>query len=163
MPATPFGTAVSAIMNHKVIVLIKWAFLVIGIAMLVGAVMVRSTDTLPLSVLGVAFAATGGGIIGYGLWSARNEALLRQHGHLVHADFQQVEINVALEVNGANPFRIIAQWHDEKNNQLYIFKSANLWFDPTRFIQDRTISVYVDLGKPSRYHVDLSFLPKVRV
>jgi hypothetical protein len=64
MPATPFVTAVSAIMNHKVNVQIKWAFLVIGIAMLEGAVMVRSTDTLTLSELGVAFAATRGGING---------------------------------------------------------------------------------------------------
>ncbi|MEO8024247.1 hypothetical protein [Polaromonas sp.] len=148
-------------MNHKVITLIKWLFLAIGAGMLVGAASLHSSAALPLSLLGLVFASTGGGIIGYGWWSTKKEALLRQHGHLIHADFQQVELNKALEVNGANPFRIVAQWHDAKNNQLFVFKSANLWFDPSNFVQGRKIPVYVDLSKPSRYHVDTSFLPKV--
>ena len=149
-------------MNHKIITLIKWLFLAIGIGMLAGAVSGQSRATVPLSILGLVFASVGGGIIGYGWWSTKREAMLRQHGQLVQADFQQVELNEALEVNGANPFRIVAQWHDASSNQLFIFKSANLWFDPSAYIQGRKIPVYVDLNKPSRYHVDTSFLPKVQ-
>lgn len=149
-------------MSHKTITLIKWLFLVIGIGLLIGAITVQSNDALPLLLLGLSFAAIGGGIIGYGCWSTRKEAFLRQHGHLIQADFQRVELNQALEVNGSNPFRIIAQWHDAENNQLFVFKSVNLWFDPSNFVQDRKIPVYVDLSNPSRYHVDTSFLPKVR-
>jgi hypothetical protein len=148
-------------MNHTVITLIKWLFLAIGIGMLVGAMKVQSSAALPLSILGLVFTSIGGGIIGYVWWTTKKEALLRQHGHLIQADFQQVELNEALEVNGANPFRIVAQWHDAANNQLFIFKSANLWFDPSKFVQGRKIPVYVDLSKPSRFHVDTSFLPKV--
>ncbi|MEY4766014.1 MAG: hypothetical protein RI907_2687, partial [Pseudomonadota bacterium] len=55
-----------------------------------------------------------------------------------------------------------AQWHDAAHNELLIFKSSNLWFDPSQFIQNKKIPVYVDAADPSRYLVDLSFLPKVR-
>lgn len=148
-------------MNHTVITVIKWLFLAIGIGMLAGAVSLQSSAALPLWILGLVFASIGGGIIGYGWWSTKREAQLRQHGHLVQADFQQVELNEAIEVNGTSPFRIVAQWHDAKNNELFIFKSANLWFDPSKFVRGRKIPVYVDLSKPSRYYVDTSFLPKV--
>ena len=124
--------------------------------------MVPSGGALVLSILGLVFTAIGGGIIIYGWWSARKEAFLRKNGHLIQAELQQVEVNEALEVNGVNPFRIVAQWHDIKSNELFVFRSANLWFDPSAFVQCRTIPVYIDLSKPSRYHVDTSFLPKVR-
>lgn len=148
-------------MNHIAITFIKWSFLAIGVAMLFGAALLDGSAAIVLALLGFAFASVGGGIIYYGRWSAQKEARLRQHGRLVQAEFQQVELNGALEVNGTNPFRIIAQWHDAKSNQLFIFKSANLWFDPSRFVEGRKIPVYVDLRKPTNYHVDLSFLPKV--
>jgi hypothetical protein len=120
-----------------------------------------SFPPMPPRLLGLVFAAIGGGIIVYGWWSATQEAHLREHGHLVQAEFQQVELNESLEVNGANPLRIVAQWHDSTNNRLCIFKSANPWFDPSAFVQGRKIPVYGDLAKPSRYHVDTSFLPSV--
>jgi hypothetical protein len=150
-------------MNHFAITIVKWMFVAVGIVMLAGALVFRSgVGTLVLAFLGLVFTTIGGGVIGYGLWATKKENFLRQHGHLVQADLQQVEVNQALEVNGANPFRIVAQWHDAKNNELFIFRSANLWFDPSKFVQGRKIPVYVDLSKPSRYYVDISFLPKVR-
>ncbi|MEY4561951.1 MAG: hypothetical protein RLZZ618_1228 [Pseudomonadota bacterium] len=148
-------------MNHIVITIIKWLFLAVGVGLLVLAANVPREARWILVALGLVFALIGGGIIGYGHWNAKKEAQLREHGHLVQAEFQQVELNESLEVNGTNPFRIIAQWHDKANNRLCIFKSANLWFDPTAFVQGRTIPVDVDLAKPSRYHVDTSFLPTV--
>lgn len=149
-------------MIHKIITIIKWTFLVIGITLLAGATASSGAGTLILSILGFSFSAIGGGIIGHGWWSSKNEASLRQNGHLVQAELQQVEINKALEVNGTNPFRIVAQWHDARTNELFVFRSANLWFDPSKFVQGRKIQVYVDLKNPSKYHVDTSFLPSVR-
>lgn len=150
-------------MDHKVITFIKWLFLVIGLGMLIGAWFSNlNGGEIIIFFLGLVFASIGGGIIAHGWWSRRKEAALRQHGHLVQAEFQQVELNQALEVNGANPFRVVAQWLDVRSNTLFVFRSANLWFDPTRFVQGRTIPVYVDLAKPSRYHVDLSFLPTLQ-
>jgi hypothetical protein len=149
-------------MHHIVITIIKWTFLATGLAMLAGASIASGGGALVLFIFGLVFAAIGGGIIGYGWWSSKNEASLRQHGQLVQAALQQVEINEALDVNGNNPFRIVAQWHDVKSNELFIFKSANLWFDPSDYVQGREIPVYMDPKKPSRYFVDLSFLPNVR-
>ncbi|MBX3618921.1 MAG: hypothetical protein KF891_02845 [Rhizobacter sp.] len=149
-------------MNHIVIRLISWSFLAIGVAMLIGAALASSDGSIVLLGMGVVLGAIGGGLVAYGVWSKREQALLRQHGHLVQAEFQQVEINESLEVNGSNPFRIVAQWHDTTKNRLFIFKSENLWFDPTPFVKGKTISVYVDLDKPSRYHVDTTFLPTMQ-
>ena len=117
---------------------------------------------LRMSLLGAAFATAGAGVIIYRAWWTRMNAILRQFGTLVQADFQRVELNETLELDGINPFRIIAQWHDQKNNKVFVFKSASLWFDPTPYLQQRkNISVYLDANKPSCYYVDLSFLPKL--
>lgn len=148
-------------MNNIVITLLKWLFLAIGLGLLAIATRVESSAAILLIFLGVVFASIGGGIIGYGWWSKKSQAHLREHGHLIQADFQRVERNESLEVNGANPFRIIAQWHDVKNNRLYIYKSTNLWFDPSQFIQGKKIPVYIELSNPSKYCVDTTFLPEV--
>ena len=148
-------------MNHIVITIIKWLFLTIGVVLIAVAAM-HSQVFVPFSVLGLVFTCIGGGLIGYGWWIRKKEAYLKQHGFLVQAVFQQVELNEALEVNGSNPFRIVAQWHDARKNEVFIFRSANLWFDPSAFIKSKSIPVYIDLNKPSRYHVDVSFLPKLR-
>ena len=147
-------------MNHIVITIIKWTFLVIGLALIVLA-FTYSEVFVPFSVIGLVFASIGGGIIGYGFWSKKKETDLKHNGRLVQAKFQEVELNEGLEINGSNPFRIVAQWHDTQNNELFIFRSANLWFDPTAFIEGRCIPVYVDRNKSSRYHMDVSFLPKL--
>jgi hypothetical protein len=148
--------------NHKIITIIKWLFLVIGIGLLAGAAMgMQSGGFYVLLVLGLVFASIGSGIIVYGWQSAKKEAFLRQQGRLIQAEFQQVELNEILEINGVNPFRIVAQWHNSRSNELFIFKSANLWFDPSAYVQDRKIPVYIDPNNPSKYIVDISFLPKV--
>ena len=148
-------------MDHKVITLIKWLFLAIGLGFLVGAIFAGSEAKLVLTIMGVIFAGVGGGLIAFGRWSAQKEADLRQNGQLVEAEFQQVEVNTSLEVNGVNPFRIVAQWHDTANDRRHVFRSANLWVDPADHVQE-WIPVYIDLKNPKRYHMDTSFLPKLQ-
>ena len=58
-------------MDHKIITIIKWLFLAIGIGMLLGAIFGSPNASLPLSFLGLVFASVGGGIVGYGWWSAK--------------------------------------------------------------------------------------------
>ncbi|MEY4766464.1 MAG: hypothetical protein RI907_3137, partial [Pseudomonadota bacterium] len=91
------------------IAIVKWVFLSIGLACLGGATQADHGGAWVLVILGLAFAGVGGGLIGYGWWSARRATELREHGRLIEADFQQVELNTSLEVNGSNPFRIVAQ------------------------------------------------------
>src|SRR5215217_4615693 len=101
----------SRAMDHKVITLIKWLFLAIGLLLLVGAIFVDPEAKLALTIMGVIFAGIGGGIIAFGRWSAQKEADLRQNGQLIEAEFQAVELNGSLEVNGEHPYRIVARWH----------------------------------------------------
>jgi len=63
-------------------------------------------------------------------------------------------------VSGRHPFRVIAQWQDPSTAKIRVFKSHNLWFDPSRFITQKQIRVFLDRNNPKRYYVDLSFLPK---
>jgi hypothetical protein len=55
----------------------------------------------------------------------------------------------------------VCQWLDPATNQMHIFHSANIWFDPTNFIPGKTLEVLLDANNPHRYLVETSFLPKV--
>jgi hypothetical protein len=149
-------------MNHVAITIVQHVLLALGLGMLAGAFAVHGPGVWVLGLIGVAFTAVGGSLFAYARAMRKEAERLRRDGRLVHATFQRVEVNEGIEVNGENPLRIVAQWHDAPNNRLFVFKSANLWFDPSEFIGARPIPVYVDCEQPSRYHVDLSFLPQVQ-
>ena len=91
----------------------------------------------------------------------KKEADLRANGEAVKAVIQSVDYNESLEVNGKNPFIITAQWQDPETSDLHIFTSANIWFDPSDYINEDHVTAYVDKEDRSRYFIDLSFLPKV--
>lgn len=149
-------------MNHSAFTVIQWLFLGLGGALLVGALLSNGAALVPLALFGLGLSSVGGAIYYYRWWSAKNEAFLRAHGHLVQAEFQKVELDESLEVNGSHPYRIFAQWHDAQGNEVHMFRSGSIWYDPTRYITSTSIPVYLDPAKPSRYFMDLSFLPKLR-
>jgi predicted RNA-binding protein associated with RNAse of E/G family len=95
------------------------------------------------------------------LRSRRDEAL-KATGTPVSARFQRVQVNDTMEVNGRNPFVVLAQWVNPETHEIHVFQSNNLWFDPTGHITaDHPITVYIDRNNPKKYYVDLSFLPKL--
>jgi len=83
------------------------------------------------------------------------------YGNAIQTDFQGVERNTSLKINGKNPWRITSQWLDPASNKLRVFHSENLWFDPTRFTTAKTVTVLLDPKNPKRYHMDVSFLPEL--
>lgn len=115
---------------------------------------------LILGVLGTIFGAIGGGILLYGRLARRREEQLLVNGQPVQADFQSVELNTSLTVNGRHPWRILAQWQDPATALVHVFHSQNLWYDPTRYVDRKQITVFIDGSNPKKYFVDLSFLPK---
>lgn len=149
-------------MNHSMFGIIKWFFIAIGMVFLVGALSARRDSMFELAGVGVVLTGIGGAIYYYGWWSAKKQAHLKEHGHLVQAEFLRVEIDESLKVNGASPYRIVAQWHDDGENQTHIFRSDNIWFNPEPYIDATTIPVYLDPMKPSYYFMDVSFLPKAK-
>jgi hypothetical protein len=114
-----------------------------------------------LAGLGAVFFSIGGGIWLFTKLKARSDEHLQTHGTPIATDFQSVELNDSLTVNGKHPFRIVTQWQNPATSELHIFKSNNLWFDPARFIKDKRIRVFIDVSNPKKYYVDTAFLPKL--
>jgi hypothetical protein len=111
--------------------------------------------------LGIVFCSLGAGAVIWKGVSTRKDAWLRQNGRRIQAQFTRVELNTSLEVNGSNPYHIVCQWLDPASNQMHIFKSGNIWFDPISYIPGKTLEVLLDPNNPHRYLVETSFLPKV--
>lgn len=111
--------------------------------------------------LGLVFTLVGAGMVLFGVLRGRSKAYLAKHGTEVLAKFSSVEQNTSLTVNGRNPFRIVCQWQHPQTGDLHVFRSGNLWFDPSNHIERDTVPVLVNESNLKRYWVDTSFLPKL--
>jgi len=113
-----------------------------------------------LSGLGVIFAGIGLGLLSAHLYSKKKIEWLKQNGRKLITDFESVELNTSVKVNGRSPYKIISQWHDPVTHMVHVFESENIWFNPEDFITSESIAVYVDPGNLKRYYMDISFLPE---
>ena len=118
-------------------------------------------DPAIVIAFGLFASLVGGGVHAFFRVKARRAAKLRRTGTRVQAAFQSVEKNLALRVNGRNPWMIVCQWIDPATQQVHVFESDNIWFDPTPHVHGKEITVFIDRADPSRYWVDSSFLPKL--
>lgn len=114
-----------------------------------------------LAIIGGAFFLVGALMVLVPMVSKARGAKLRENGQLVVARVQNVEQNTGLVMNGQSPFRIVTQWQDPATAAIHVFRSDNLWFDPTDHIPGETVNVYIRPDNPKRYWVDTSFLPKL--
>lgn len=110
--------------------------------------------------IGIVFLLFGG--VFYWLNSKGDgDKALMQNGKKILADITEVALNSSFEMNGKSPFRIHCQWLNKTDNTVYEFKSKNLWFDPSQYMNNRNqIDVYIDFNNPKKYFMDISFLPK---
>jgi hypothetical protein len=91
----------------------------------------------------------------------RMYAWLQHSGMTIQARINEVARNTSLKVNGRSPWVILAQWQHPVTQEMHVFESENLWYDPSEFIGDREqIPVRVDADDPARHRVDISWLPK---
>jgi len=116
-----------------------------------------------LGLIGLVFFIIGSSIIANNIKKKNMLKYLKQYGTKITTNFQNVNINTTLAVNGKNPFVVVSQWQNPKTSELHVFKSDNIWFDPSDFIKSDEITVLIDRKNPKRYSMDLSFLPKVAV
>ena len=93
--------------------------------------------------------------------SRRKHEWLRSNGSSVQADLERVELNTSVQVNGTSPYRIVCQWLNPMTNQVHVFKSENLWFDPSKYVTGNSVQVLIDPDNPRRYWVETGFLPKI--
>ena len=117
--------------------------------------------TLIVGGLGLVFFLVGFAMFMAGSLGRRKADYLMQHGTPVSSQFQSVEQNTAISVNGRHPYRVLAQWQNPSTSEIHVFQSNNLWFDPTNYLEDNAITVYLEKDNPKKYHMDLSFLPKL--
>lgn len=113
-------------------------------------------------ICGIFFLVFGG--IGYGclfyqLFKKRDISWLKTNGQPVQADFTGVYINYNIKMNNSSPWIIQAQWQDSMTNKIFTFESDNIWYDPTRFVQGKKLTVLIDPKNPGMYFMDISFLP----
>ena len=91
----------------------------------------------------------------------RQNEFLRTQGLPIETEFLGVEQNAAVTLNGRHPYQVLTQWLNPATSELHVFKSDNLWVDPSSHLQGRKITVLIDQNPPQHYWVDLSFLPKL--
>lgn len=90
----------------------------------------------------------------------RRYSQLMHDGRPVDADIVNVELNEAIQINGRSPWRIVCQWLDPSNNTVHVFNSENFSYDPSPYIKEGKIKVYLSHKSSKKYYVDTSSFPK---
>jgi hypothetical protein len=116
---------------------------------------------LILGGLGSAFFTVGASLLAVPMLKGRKENYLKQQGIPIETEFKSVEINTMLSVNDRHPFQVVTQWQNPSTSEIHVFESDNIWYDPSEFITNQRITVYIEKESPKKYWVDLSFLPKM--
>lgn len=111
--------------------------------------------------IGALFLVGGLGALLFSRVSAARNAGLLERGLRLETTYQGVERNTGLSVNGRHPYRITSQWLNPESLEVHVFKSENLWYDPSSYLETDTIPVFIEQGNPRKYHMDLSFLPRL--
>ena len=86
---------------------------------------------------------------------------LKSNGSLVEAKIIKVEMNNLYSINGIHPFNIICEYEDRFSNEKHLFKSVNIWDDPSFIIKNNNIeylNVYIDNRNKKKYYVELDNL-----
>lgn len=115
--------------------------------------------------LGGTFTTVGLGVLigplAYTLASNRKVESLKQNGTRIMTKIIGVDLNDSFTMNGTSPYQITSQWLDPLTNEVHIFHSEHIWFDPQDFIKSEQVYVYVDPKNNNNYYMDISFLPKL--
>ena len=117
--------------------------------------------TYVLGGLGAFFAIVGMiGLVNIVSKNKQNKKL-EQSGTIIYAKLDGVEINPNVIVNGKHPYNIVCSWLNPEDNNTYIFKSENLFFDPKPVIDNMGLSefpVFIDMENKKKYKVDTSVI-----
>lgn len=86
---------------------------------------------------------------------------LKVTGRQLNALLMGAERDESINLNGQNPWRIVAQWLDPNTNQVRLFYSKHFWFDPSPYLKGKHIQVWIDPQRPQHYCIDTDILPKL--
>lgn len=116
---------------------------------------------LIVAIFGVFFFSIGALMFLVGILKRRKKAALMRNGSTICAQIKSVERNARLSVNGRHPYVITCEWMNPETYSVHRFESENIWFDPTDYLTQGTINVFVKPGNLKVYYVDISFLPQM--
>lgn len=113
-----------------------------------------------LAALGTMFAFAGGAPLLATRHRKKQKAYLLHRGRPVTASIIKVNIERPIEVGGRSPYSITCLWVDKLTHKAHFFNSEDINFDPSPYLHDRKITVYIDGDNAKKYYVDISFLPE---
>lgn len=111
-----------------------------------------------LGGMGGIFSLVGGAMFYWQIHLARTRKWLRANGTAFSVDFLEVERDLRQSVNGRNPYRVVAQGKNPFTGKIEQYLSEPIWVDPTEYIGNRKLRVFVDPNKPSRHMLDIQWL-----
>ncbi|MDR0779447.1 MAG: DUF3592 domain-containing protein [Pseudomonadales bacterium] len=115
---------------------------------------------LILGFMGGVFFLIGVGMIFANILRIRKDEYLKNNGVPIETEYQGVESDVSITIQGCHPFRVLTQWKNPSASEVHVFASNSMWFNPESYIKNKTIRVFIENGNPKKYYIDLSFLPK---
>ncbi|MFN8346278.1 MAG: DUF3592 domain-containing protein [Spirosomataceae bacterium] len=107
--------------------------------------------------MGSVFSAIG---ISFLVYMIRRKRMIEQ----LKLSGSRIEFSPRVEyrsVKGRHQYYLRGQWLNPSDGKMYLFDSDTLAYDPTPFVQGRSVGVWVDPQNPKKkYYVDTSFLPE---
>lgn len=85
---------------------------------------------------------------------------LQRNGAIIACRFKTLVIDPSRSVNGVTPWKVVVCGRDPRTGRELSFESEAVWQDPSRYLRECPIDVYVDPANTEKYYVDLSFLGK---
>ena len=141
-------------------------FAPLGLFFALLGLMLRGADRLFLLIfggMGLIFLLTGTAMLLFG-WQKRK--LLRRivaEGHFITATVTSVQPNYNVRVNGRCPYFAECCFTDPVTGAIHLFRSQNIYFDPTSLLLDASVRVYCKDGDYRHYYVDVnSLLPEIK-
>jgi hypothetical protein len=117
-------------------------------------------EPLILGCIGGAFIAFGwaGFFVSWRREKKSNEIMVT--GKPILADYLGVRKDFSYKVNGRSPYVIRAQWINPQTQEVHVFESDHIWFDPSPYIKTKQIKVKIDPHDASKYWMNIRFLPQ---
>lgn len=124
-----------------------------------------------VEVLPLIFGLTGGIALAVGIVllvlcrrAGRIKRRLLEQGESILAEITDFPLDYSIMVNGWPTYRIECSYRDPGTGTVHVFQSDNLRFDPSRYVTQRTVRVYVDKSAGfDDYYVDVdAILPDIR-
>lgn len=84
---------------------------------------------------------------------------LKRNGIKLTTTITNIKKDDSVKINWRNPYKIHSEWKSVKNNKTYNFTSNEIWFNPTSFIKEKTIIVWVKKENFNIYWMNTDFLP----